>query len=71
MLGIGNEENKGEVTWKLLAEKENRIQLLKRKFNIIPLTQLIHALELTKLEKERELLAKELSNSKARLLKLT
>ena len=36
----------------------------------IPRTQLIQPLELTELEKEKELLGKELSDNKAKLLKL-
>ena len=69
MLAIDTEANKGEVTQKILAEKENTIQLLERKLNIHA-TQLIQASELTELEKEKEMLTKELSDKKANLLKL-
>ena len=69
MLSIYNESTKGEVTQKILAEKENTIQLLKKKLKI-PATQLIQDLELTELEREKELLANELSDSKAKLLNI-
>ena len=69
LLAIDNEANKGEVTQKILTEKENTIHLLKKKLEI-PAMRLIQASELTELEKEKELLAKELSDSKEKLLKL-
>ena len=61
---------KGSATQKLLNEKENTIQLLKKKLKI-PSTQLIQAYELTELEKEKEVLNGELTDCKAKLLKFT
>ena len=52
----------------MLNEKENAIQLLKRKLKI-PSTQLIQTSELTEFEKEKEALTNELIDCKARLLK--
>ena len=69
LLAIDNEANKGEFTQKILAEKENTIQLIKKKFKI-PTTQLIQYFELIELEKEKEMLTKELNDSKTKLLKL-
>ena len=54
---------------KIFGEKENTIQLLKKKLKI-PATQLIQASKLTVLEREKELLSQELNDSKAKLLKL-
>ena len=56
LLTIDNEADKGEVTKKIHDEKENTIQLLKKKLKI-PTTQLIQGFELTELEKDKELLA--------------
>ena len=53
----------------MLAEKESTIQLLKKNLKI-PLTQLIQGLELTELEKEKGILSDELSNCKAKILKV-
>ena len=50
LLTPDSDTNKGEETQKLLAKKENTIQLLKKKLKN-PATQLIQALELTELEK--------------------
>ena len=50
----------------MLDEKENSIQLLKRKIKI-PSTQLIQASELAELEKEKEGLSGELTDCKAKL----
>ena len=55
LLTTDSEENKGEETHKLLNEKENTIQLLKKKLKISA-TQLIQALQLSELEKEKETL---------------
>ena len=65
---VDSEENKGEATHKFHNDKENTIQLLKKKLKI-PTTQLIQASELSELEKEKETLTDELSNCKANLLK--
>ena len=50
LLATNSETNKGEATHKMVAEKENTFQLLKKKLKI-PATQLIQASELTELEK--------------------
>ena len=68
-MAIDNESNKGEVTQKIIAEKENTIQLLKKKLKIHA-TQLIQASELTELETKKELLANELGDIKEKLLKI-
>ena len=69
MLDIDSESNKGEVTQNILADKENTTQFLKKKLEIPP-TQLIQASELTEMEKEKDLLASELSDNKENLLRL-
>ena len=51
-----------------LDEKENTIQLLKKKLKI-PATQLIEGPELAKIEKEKEGLNNELTECKENLLK--
>ena len=53
---------------KLLEEKENSIQLLKKKINIHT-TQLLEGSELAKMEKEKEDLKNELLDYKEKLLK--
>ena len=68
LLVADSQADKGFSTQKLLKEKENAIQLLKRKLNI-PSTQLIQTSELTEFEKEKEYLNNELIDCKARLLK--
>ena len=55
---VDSESKKGEATQKIIAEKENTIQLLQKKLKI-PASQLIQAFELTKIEKEKEILADE------------
>ena len=49
---MDNDQDRGQATKKILAEKENSIQLLKKKLKI-PTTQLIRDSELTVLEKEK------------------
>ena len=66
---VDGQENKGALAQKLLDEKEKEIQMLKKKLKI-PSTQLIQTYELTKFEKEKEALNTELTNCKAKLLKL-
>ena len=68
MLAAKSQEDKGVGIHKLLNEKENSIQLLKKKLNIL-YTHLIHAFELAELEKEKESLSSELTDCKAKLLK--
>ena len=68
MLAIDNEANKGEVKHKIIAEKENTFQLLKKNLKI-PTTQFIHSTKLTKLEREKELPVDEISDNKAKLLR--
>ena len=53
----------------MLDEKENEIQVLKKKLKI-PSTQLIQTTELAEFEKEKETLSTELVDCKAKLLKL-
>ena len=53
---MDSEPDRGQETNKILAEKENTIQLLKKKLKIPP-TQFIQASELTELEKEKEVLS--------------
>ena len=62
--------DKGAGIHKLLNEKENAIQQLKKKLNI-PSTQLIQAFELVELEKENEGLSNELNDCKDKLLKFS
>ena len=52
-----------------LDKKENAIQLLKKNLNI-PSTHRIQDSKLTELEKEKELITQELSDSKEKLLNL-
>ena len=52
----------------MLYEKEKTIQLLKKKLKILA-TQLIQAIELTELEKEKETLNDELNDCKEKILK--
>ena len=59
--------DKGTATQRILKEKEGMIQLLKKKLEI-PSTRLIQTAELTKIEKVKEALNTELSNSKAKIL---
>ena len=63
LLVIEGHENKEAGIQKLLNEKENAIQLLKKKLKI-PATQLIQASELAKLEKVKEYLSSELTDCK-------
>ena len=68
LLVVDSQADKGDTAQKLLNEKENAIQLLKKKLKI-PSTQLIQAYELTDFEKEKEALTTGLVDCKARLLK--
>ena len=68
LLIVDSEEDKGTSTQNLLNEKENTIKLLKKKLKISS-TQLIQAIELTELEKEKEDHNAELSDCKANILK--
>ena len=52
-----------------MEEKEREIQVLKKKLKI-PSTQLIQTIDLTEFEKEKEALNTELTDCKAKLLKL-
>ena len=63
-----SQADKGEWMHKLLNEKKNSIQLLKKKLKI-PSTQLIQESELVKLEKEKESLSGKLTDCKYKLLK--
>ena len=63
LLTVEGQDDKGEGIQKLLNEKENAIQLLKKKLKI-PATQLIQASELAKLEKIKEDLSSELTDCK-------
>ena len=65
---VKNQDNKGAATKKLFNEKENTIQLLKKKINILA-TQLIKASDLLDLEKEKEILNRKLTDFQAQLLK--
>ena len=67
MLTVDSKTNKEEATQKLLAEKENTIQLLKKKLKI-PTRQLIQDSEITKMEKGKETLHDELSDCKDKTL---
>ena len=69
LLAMDSEVDKGQATMKILAENKSSIQLLKKKMKISA-TQLIQASELTKLEKTKESLSKELNDCNAELLKL-
>ena len=69
LLKVNGQSDKGVVDQKLLNEKEKEVQVLKKKLKI-PSTQLIHTSELTEFEKEKEALSTELSDCKAKLLKL-
>ena len=62
-------EHKGILAQKLLDDKEKEIQTLKKKLKI-PATQLTQAEELVDFEREKETLNPELTNCKAKLLKL-
>ena len=61
--------HKGSLAHKLLDDKEKEIQTLKKKLKI-PATQLAQAEELVDFEREKETLNPELTNCKAKLLKL-
>ena len=69
LLKVDGQSDKGAVTQKLLDEKEKEVQVLKKKLKI-PSTQLIQTSELTEFQKEKEALNIELTNCKAKLLKL-
>ena len=62
LLVIDSQADKGVATQKLLNEKENTIQMLKKKVKI-------SSTELTELEKEKETLNGELNDCKEKLLK--
>ena len=64
-----NESDKGEATHKFLNEKDNAIQLLKKKLKI-PSTHLIQSTDITELEK-KETLNDELNDCKAKILKFS
>ena len=68
LLGADSQVDKGAAAHKLLSEKENAIQLLKKKLKI-PSTQLIQTSELIDFEKEKEALTAELTDCKEKLLK--
>ena len=68
LAGEGKAE-KGPGIQKMLNEKENAMQLLKKKLTISS-TQLIQGPELTEMEKEKESLNNEMIDCKAKLLKL-
>ena len=55
LLVADSQDDKGATTQKLLNEKENAIQILKKKLKL-PSTQLIQIVELTDFEKEEEAL---------------
>ena len=63
------QSNQGGGSQKLLDEKEKEVQILKKKLKI-PSTQLIQTSELTEFEKEKEALSTELTDCKAKILKL-
>ena len=63
-----SQADKGVSTQRFLKEKENAIQLLKKKLSI-PATHLIQTSELIEIEKEKEALNIELIDCKERLLK--
>ena len=65
---MDSESNTGQAIKKILAEKENTIQLLKNKLKI-QATQLIQASKLKVLEKEKDSISQELNDSKEQLLK--
>ena len=65
---MDSEPYRGHTTNKILDNKENTIQLLKKKLKF-PSTRLIQAFELTELEKENESLSQELNDCKVKLLK--
>ena len=69
LLKVDGKSDKGAVTQKIFDEKEKEVQVLKKKL-LIPSTQLIQTSELTEFEKEKEALKIELTNCKAKLLKL-
>ena len=66
---VDGQADEGALAQKLLDEKENEIQVLKKKLKI-PSTQLIYTSELTDFEKEREALNTGLTDCKDRILKL-
>ena len=55
LLVADSQDDKGATTQKLLNEKENAIQILKKKLKL-PSTQLIQTAELMDFEKEEEAL---------------
>ena len=65
---MDSELERGQATNKILARKENTIQLLKKKLKI-PATQLNQTSELTVLEKEKDSLSQELNDRMEKLLK--
>ena len=68
-LQIEGPAQKGIFAQKLLDDKEKEIQTLKKKLKI-PATQLAQAKELADFEREKEALNAELTDCKAKLLKL-
>ena len=70
LLAAGGQVDKGVGKKTMLEEKENSIQLPKKKLKILA-TQLIKGLELTEIKKEKEGLKNELTDYKAKLLKFT
>ena len=69
LVKVDGQVDKGALDQKLLDEKEMEIQVLKKKLKI-PSSQLIQTYELNEFEKEKEALNIELTNYKAKLLKL-
>ena len=66
---INGQEDKKSLAQIFLDEKEKEIHVLKKKLKI-PSTQLIQTNELAEFEKEKETLNTELTDCKAKLLKL-
>ena len=68
-LKVDGQVDKGALAQNLLEEKEKEIHVLKKKLKI-PSTQFIQTVELIEFEKEKEALNTELTDCKAKLLKL-
>ena len=69
MIILGTEPNNVQATKKLLEEKDNTIQLLKKKLKV-PNTQHVHSSELIALQEEKEKVYQEMMEYKGKLLKM-
>ena len=69
IISLGTEPNSVQATKKLLEEKDNTIQLLKKKLKV-PNTQHVQYLELIALQEEKEKIYQEMMEYKGKLLKM-